>query len=291
MNSAIRSEDCVAQHQMRNRALVKKRAQARIIPTEDIVLVRQIEDHAIHVASAMPTKPVVGNRSRKHAGAGSIEIVFLENSAHRIAGDVDVPPRGARSPPIVFRHHDRALRLDRRTKLGTRPAAAFDQNPRPFERRPRLRFPASASRASRAYSLRSIKYQAPIRASASDPGSLASGPSLCSSNARIACRAAFPSRDRCRESIRIKGPPGEPFQRDLQIMRSRQSIRFGFRRPGVQQVVQDRLGRALHPLANHLAQIEVEFVLLFRRSGNHNRAQTRAVGGKKERQKPLSCAS
>src|SRR5271165_6548181 len=115
----------IAQHQMWDRALVKKRAQSWIIPTNDIVLVRQIEDHAVHVRRRA-VKPGVGNSGREHSGTRSVEVILFENGSHRIASDVDIPPGGPRSPPIVFGRYDGALRFDRRAKLGTRLWRPFD---------------------------------------------------------------------------------------------------------------------------------------------------------------------
>ena len=85
-------------------------------------------------------EPGVGNLGRENARAGRIEIVFLENGADGILRGVDVPARGARAPPIVFRHHDRAMSFDGRAKIGAVQRRPFDQKPRARERRPRPDF-------------------------------------------------------------------------------------------------------------------------------------------------------
>ena len=132
----------------------------------------------------------------------------------------------------------------------------------------------SASCASGAYSVRSMKYQAPISASASEPRSLGAGPSRCCNNPRMAWRAAFPSAmaaERASGSIRC---PVKPLQSDLQIASSLQSVGFSFRRParaaGCRESARARVPVAL---AHHLAQIKIELVFLFGGSGNDHGAQ------------------
>ena len=78
---------------MRNSALVEKCAQARIVPTDDVILRGQTENHAIHFGR-LSTKPGVRKFRGKYSRAGRIEIVFLENGADRFHGGIDVPPRG-----------------------------------------------------------------------------------------------------------------------------------------------------------------------------------------------------
>src|ERR1700722_5434670 len=102
---------------MWNGAVVKKSTQTRVIPTNDVVFLGQVKDHAIHFRY-ISLKPGVGDHGRENARTGSIEIVFLENGLDGFHAGIDVTARGARSPPIVFGHHNGSFGLHGRAKIG-----------------------------------------------------------------------------------------------------------------------------------------------------------------------------
>ena len=184
------------------RAFVKKGAQARIIPTDDVVFLRQIKDHAVHFGG-FATEPR-RRRSRRGIRVGwehrnSISRKWPGSDPRwcRCPGRRRASPT-SRLPPPRLRHELRSPRKNRALSRG----GPLIRIRGPWSGGARLDLHQAPRGPAGAYSVRSMKYHAPISASASDAGQSWSGslPSAATS-ARIAWRAAFPSAIAARESL------------------------------------------------------------------------------------------
>ncbi len=183
-----------------NSKAVEKLLLPRIIPSRHIVVRRQIKYDAIDSVRHAGLKPSIRSLPRKHARTRCLEIIVFKNCLENIAASVDIRAHASRSPPIVFRDHDRSTSFKFRVQPQVIERTAFHQKAHTGSVSRRSRSSA-ASRASTVNSARDMNQKGPINRSASVP--LSRGlPCLSRSKQRTAARAALDWAAPCAARLR-----------------------------------------------------------------------------------------